>query len=117
MEQKFKPQIQDPVHRNDFIYHTFGPNAERRHRHFKTFLAIQDPAIPNPSRKKYPNWKVRPLIKWMNYSFPLIWLLGACFIIDDMTIGFQVMHADNNRITYKAKGDRFQVDALCGDGF
>ena len=50
-EQKLKPQSQDPVHGNDFIYHTFGPNAERHHRHFKTFLAIQDPAISNPSRK------------------------------------------------------------------
>ena len=55
-EQKFKPLSQDPVHGNDFIYHTFGPNAERRHCHFKTFLGIQDPAISTPSRKNYPNW-------------------------------------------------------------
>ena len=45
VEQKFKPQSQDPFHGNDFIYHMFGPNSKRRHRHFKTFLAIQDPAI------------------------------------------------------------------------
>ena len=51
MEQKFKPQSQDPVHGNDFIYHMFGPNAKFRHRHFKTFLAVQDPAISTPSRK------------------------------------------------------------------
>ena len=104
-EQKFKPQSQDSVHGNDFIYHTFGPNAERRHRHFKTFLAIQDPAISTPSRKKYPDWKVRPLVQWMNYLFPLIWLLGACFAIDEMKIGFQVMHVDKKSKTYKAKGE------------
>ena len=72
----------------------FGPNAERRHRHFKTFLAIQDPAISTPSRKKYPNWKVRPFVKCMNYLLPLILLLGACFEIDEMKIGFQGIHAD-----------------------
>ena len=50
VEQKFKPQSQDPVHGNYFIYHTFDPNDERRHNRFKTFLAIQDPAISTPSR-------------------------------------------------------------------
>ena len=53
----------------------------------------------------------------MNYLFPLIWLLGDCFAIDEMTIGFQGMYADNKRITYKAEGYGFQVDALCEDGF
>ena len=52
----------------------------------------------------------------MNYLFPLIWLLGACFEIYEVKIGFQGMHADKKRITYKAEGDRFQVDALCKDG-
>ena len=53
----------------------------------------------------------------MKYLFPLIWLIGACFAIDDMKIGFQGMHADKKRITYKAEGDGFQVDVLCEDGF
>ena len=117
MEQKLKPQSQDPVHGNDFIYHIFGPNSKRSHRHLKTFLAIQDPAISTPSRKKYPNWKVRPLVQWMSYLFPLIWLLGACFPIADMKIGFQGMHTYKKMITYKAEGGGFQVDALCEDGF
>ena len=102
---------------NDFIYHAFGPNAEHRHCHFKIFLAIQDPAISNPSSKKYLNLKVRPLVQWMNYLFSLIWLLGACFVIDEMKIGFQGMYADKKRITYKAEGGGFQVDELCEDGF
>ena len=45
VKKKFIPQSQDTVHGNDFIYHTFGPNTELLHRHFKTFLEIQDPAI------------------------------------------------------------------------
>ena len=44
-------------------------------------------------------------------------LLGACFEIDDITIGFQGMHADKKRITYKAEVYGFQLDALCEDGF
>ena len=53
----------------------------------------------------------------MNYLSPLIWLLESCFEIDEMTIGFQGMHADKKRITYKATGGGFQVDELCEDGF
>ena len=53
----------------------------------------------------------------MNYLFPLIRLFRACFEIDEMKIGFQGMHAVKKRITYKAEGDGFQVDALCEDGF
>ena len=117
VKQKFKTQSQDPVHGNDFIYHKFGTNAKRRHLHFKNFLEIQDPAISTPSRKKYPNWNVRPLVQWINYSSPLIWLLGACFAIDKMKIGFQDMHADKKRITYKSKGCGFHEDTLCEDGF
>ena len=116
VEQKFKPQSQDLFHGNDFIYHMFGPNDERRHRHFKTLLEIQDPEISTPSRKKYLNWKVRPLVQWMAYLFPLIWLLGACFSIDETKIGFQGMHVDKKRVTYKSEGGGFQVDALCEDG-
>ena len=100
IERKFKPQSADPIHGNDFIYHSFGPNAVRRHRHFKTFLAVQDPAVQSPPRKKYPNWKIHPLLKWMNYIFPLVWMVGLFFAVDEMTIGFQGMHVDKRRITY-----------------
>ena len=117
VEQKFKPQSQYPVHRNDLIYHTFGPNAERRHRYFKTFLEIQDPSISTPSRKKYHNWKVRPLLQWMNYLLPLICFLGFCFAIDEMKIFFQFKHADKKSLTYKAERGGFQADSLCEDGF
>ena len=53
----------------------------------------------------------------MNYLFPLIWLLGSCFAIHEMKIGFQGMHAGKKRIKYKAEGDGFQVDSICEIGF
>ena len=76
------------------MYRSFGPNAERRHRHFKAFLSCQDPIIDPPSRDKEPNWKVRPLLTWMDYIFPLIWLLACAYSIDEMTMGFKGQHRD-----------------------
>ena len=117
IEYKFKSQGEDKVHGNDFVFRSFGTNAERRHKHFKAFFACQNPMINPPERKHYPNWKVRPIITWMNYIFPTIWMLGVAFSIDEMTMGFKGKHADKRRITYKVEGDGFQGDALCQDGF
>ena len=117
LEYKMKPQGHDKIHGNDFVYRSLGQNAERRHRHFKAFFSCQNPAIEPPDRKKFPNWKVRPIIKWMNYIFPVTWMLGIAFSIDEMTMGFKGKHVDKRRITYKAEGDGFQGDALCQDGF
>ena len=70
VEHKFKPKHVDSVHGNDMVYYSFGTNSERHHRHFKCFFACQNPAIIIPCRTKYPSWKVRPLITWMNYIYP-----------------------------------------------
>ena len=80
-------------------------------------MAVQDPVIDCPSRKKYPNWKVWSPLKWMNFIFKLVWLVGIYCAIDEMTIGFQGMHADKKHITYKNKGDEFQADALYNYGY
>ena len=37
--------------------------------------------------------------------------------MDETKTGFQGMHANKKRITYKSKGDGFQADAICEDGF
>ena len=37
--------------------------------------------------------------------------------IDEQTISFQGRHANKLRISYKAKGDGFQADAICDRGF
>ena len=99
------------------MHRSFGPNAERRHKYFKDFHALQDPRIFPPERKKQPNWKVRPLLQWMNVIMPIAWLLGYAFSIDEMTMGFKGNHQDKRRITYKVEGDGFQADALCQDGY
>ena len=48
IEDKFRPQSKDVVHGNDFIHDSFGPNAAKRHKHFKAFFACQDPSRPVP---------------------------------------------------------------------
>jgi len=117
VEKKLNPQRKDPVHGNNFAFNSFGPNAECRHRHFKAFLAFQNPAIETPSRSRYPNWKMRPFLKWMNFICRLAWLLEIDYSIDEMTIGFQGMHTDKLQIIYKKEGNGFQADALCQDGY
>ena len=88
IEFNFRSQHKHKVHRNDFIHKSFGPNDERRHKHFKVFFLFQNPAIDTPDSSKYPNWKVRPLLTWMNFIFTTIWLLGLCFPIDEMNMRF-----------------------------
>jgi hypothetical protein len=83
----------------------------------KAFLSLQDPILPVPSRDVDPNWKVRPILDWMNYIGPKAVQLGECASVDEMTIGFQGSHKDKRRITYKAEGDGFQCDALCQEGY
>ena len=61
---KFNPQEKDPINSNDFIASTFGPNALRRHREFKAFLACVDPVEITPPRKTHPNWKVQKFFGW-----------------------------------------------------
>ena len=73
VEYKLRSQQMDKIHGNDFVYRSFGKNAERRHRHFKCFFSCQNPTIYTPCRKQYPNWNVRPLLSWMNFLFPSIW--------------------------------------------
>ena len=105
------------MHGNDFIYRSFGPRAAMRHKEFKAFLAYQDPTIEPPSKLQYPNWKVRPLLVWMNSILPQVWNLGPEFSINEMTIGFQGKQGDKRRITYKRAGDGFQCDALYKNGY
>ena len=117
VDNKFRPDHFDELHDKHFIYNSFGPNAERRHRHFKAFFSVQDPSIKVPERSLFPNWKVCSILKWLNYTCPLIWLLGIAFSIKKTTMIFQGKHVDKRQITYKNEGDVFQAHAFCQDGF
>jgi hypothetical protein len=83
----------------------------------KAFLSLQDPILPVPSRDVDPNWKIRPILDWMNYIQPKAVLPGECASVDEVTTGFQGSHKDKRRITYKAEGDGLQCDALCQEGY
>ena len=50
MEMKFDNQTKDPVNGNDFISNSLRPNARRRHKHFRCFLAVQNPVTPSKPR-------------------------------------------------------------------
>jgi hypothetical protein len=117
VEYKFRPQRVDRVAGNDFCFASFGANAKERHKHFKAFLSCCDPRRETPSRDVQPNWKVRPIISWINYSCPKAWELGRALAVDEMTMRFKGKHKDKRRITYKAEGDGFQADALCDNGY
>ena len=94
---KIKTQAEDEMNGNNFVANTLQQNpiyTRRRHQMFKVFLSLQDPMIPIPKREKYPNWKVRPMLMWMNFIFPSAWLLGISIVINEMTMGFQGRHQD-----------------------
>ena len=89
IEYKFKPQSKDPVNgRNDYVYQSFGQkmNRKQRHRHFKAYLYFHDPTMIVPSQDLLPNWKVQPLLQFMNDIGPLTWILGMNISVDKMTI-------------------------------
>ena len=73
--------------------------------------------IKAPSKEKFPNWKIRPFIKWINYQCPWAWQLGCSVAVNKMTMRFKGHHRDKLHITYKDEGDGFQDDDLCDDGY
>ena len=59
IEMKLKSQREDWLNGNDFINQSFrgkSGTVEQRHWHFKAFLAMQNPRMEPPARKK-TNWK------------------------------------------------------------
>ena len=114
---KFHTQQDDFANGNDFVRANLGPNAERRHKHFKRFFGVQNPLKMTPSKKQFPLWKLKEFLDYMNTVCPEAWLLSEWISIDEQTIGFKGKHGDKLRISYKREGDGFQCDAICDDGF
>ena len=113
VEMKFKPHCMDKVHRNDLIYNSFWPNSKRHYTHFKSLFSFQKNVIEPSPRTQLPDWKVWPLLMLVKFIFPLIWMLGVAFYIDESTMWFKGCNADKMNITYKAEGDGFQADTIC----
>jgi len=114
---KFNNQKEDFVNGNDFIKNNLGPNAERRHKHFRRFFGCQDPLKVTPPRSQFPLWKIKEFLDHCNTVGPKAWLLNKWISVDEQTNGFKGKHADKLRINYKKEGDGFQCDALCNDGY
>ena len=112
IENNFRAQQEDKLHGNDFIYTSFGPNVGRHRGHFKAFFVCQDPDIDQQNRSLYPNWKVRPMLMWLKFVFPLVWLLRLEFSVDDITMGFKVKHKDQIRILVSRRIHFVRKDTL-----
>ena len=117
VRQKFKPHHEDYVNGNDLCYQVFGKKGERRHKHFKTFFAVQDPLKITPQKVTHPNWKVDPFLGWMQTVSLAAWDLGKEISADEQTIGFKGNHQDKQRINYEREGDGFLTDAISEDGY
>ena len=60
-------------------------------------------------KTKISNWEVQPILMWMEFIFPLIWMLGVTFSMDEMTMCFKGHHTEIIRIMDKAKGGELQI--------
>jgi Transposase IS4 len=114
---KFRPHHEDYVNGSDLCFQVFGRKGERRHKHFKTFFAVQDPLKIVPPKVTHPNWKVDPFLAWIQDVSMAAWDLGQEFSCDEQTIGFKGNHQDKQRISYKKEGDGFLADAISEDGY
>ena len=70
-----------------------------------------------PNRDSFPNWKVRPLLQWINFIGPLAWLLGMNISVDEMTMRMKGVHRDRLTVKFKTEGNGFMTDALCQEGY
>ena len=68
IKMKFQPQHEDPVNGNDMCHKIFGKNAEKKHKHFKTFFTIQDPLKPIPPKLTHPNFRVDSFLAWIQWN-------------------------------------------------
>jgi Transposase IS4/SAP domain len=117
VKMKFKPQSIDAINGSDLCSSVFGENAEKRHKQFKSFFAVQNPLLPVPSKTTHPNWKVDPFLAWVQTISMEAWDVGSHLSGDEQTIGFKGNHADKQRISYKKEGDGFLADAIAEDGY
>ncbi len=118
IEYKFKSNVDDPVHGNDWLRRSMKTSQlDRRLREFKCCFAVQDPYHPIPPKKTHPNWKVDPFLEHIQAVSMYAWSLGRDLAGDEQTIGFKGRSEFKKRITYKKEGDGFQADALCDDGY
>ena len=117
LKTKFKKQHVDKLHENYFIYNSFGPDEKCYHKNFKALFACQKTLVKYPPKTQFTNWKVQPLLMWIEFIFPLIWIIGLTFYLNEITMSFKVRHADKISMTYKAEGGGLQTDNIFHKGY
>ena len=100
---KFKPQHVDPVNDSNLCC----KGLDKCHKKFKAFFDIQDPQKAPPPKASHPNWKVDPLLAWIQAVSMAAWDMGCYLCCDEQTIGFKGNHADKQWISYQKKGVDF----------
>ena len=117
IEMKFTDQNTDPVSGSTLCNRIFGKQGVTRHKEFKAFFGSVNPLIPTPPTSSHPNWKIDPLLKHCMRVAKEAVILGRHLSVDKQDIGFQGLHKDKQRVTFKKVGDGFLVDCLCSDGY
>ena len=54
---------------------------------------------------------------WLDFIFPLIWILGVKFYMDEMTMHFKFHHSEKIRMTHKSEGGVLQTDDIFHKGY
>ena len=54
---------------------------------------------------------------WIEFTFPLIWMIRVTISIDEMTMNFKGHHKDRIRMSYKQEGYGLQADASFQKGY
>lgn len=117
VEMKFKRNMEDATNGCDLCFNAFGSNTIRRYTHFKCFWGACDPLKPTLPCLTYPNWKVHDMLKHTLFISRLAVIMERYISADEKTISCKGAYPDMIRINYKREGDRFQCDALCGNGY
>ena len=114
VEMKFFNQQSDPVQGSDLCHRIFGDNANKRHKQFKAFFCLQDPAKQAPARKDRPTYKVDSFLKHLQMVSMSAWRLGRDISGDEQTIGFSGTLFQQVEDHLQGGGRRFPMRCIGG---
>jgi hypothetical protein len=117
VEMEFNPQTIDPVNGNHLCASVFGSNSKKSHKMFKLLSTVQDPCKPVEDWSNNLYQKLNSFFKWTKQISIYAWNPVKHLVCIEKTLGFQWRHEAKQRITYNNKGDVFQCDAICDQGY
>ena len=60
----------------------------------ENYLLAKTPLTKPPPKTHLPNWKLHSIVMWMEFTIPLIWMLGVNFYMYQMTMHFKGHYAE-----------------------